>query len=230
VHANGGELRARTNRKTIISNIEDSTSGWGSCTDCAGGKNHADIYWMAQFQTRPARDGDSMQFYVSASKPNSNVLFWDKLGAHNSASQFTWDFWIYLDEASLSAQALEYDLFQYVSGIDYMFGTQCTYGSGYWDVWDMASRSWVPTQVKCNRFTPKVWHHIIWQFHRTSDTRMHYDSVTLDGVVYAVHQVQRSGRLPKGWWQDLGVQWQMDTAGSPLTFNEWVDNVKLTIH
>jgi hypothetical protein len=216
--------------KTTISNIDDNTSGWGSCTDCAGGKHDADIYWMAQFQTAPSKDGDSTQFYVSASKPNSNVLFWDKLGAHNSASQFTWDFWVYLDNASLSAQALEYDLFQYVSGVDYMFGTQCTYSSGYWDVWDMGSRAWVPTQVKCNKFTPKVWHHIIWQFHRTSDTKMHYDSLTLDGVVYPVNQVQRSGRLPKGWSEDLGVQWQLDTPTSPLTFNEWVDKVKVTIY
>jgi len=28
---------------------------------------------------------------------------------------------------------------------------------------------------------------------------------------------------------DLGVQWQLDTSGSPLTFNEWIDNVKLTV-
>src|SRR3954469_23113420 len=91
--------------KTVISNIEDSTSGWGSCTDCAGGKNHADIYWMAQFQTRARqRWGQHAILCVGEQAKLARVVL-DKLGAHNSASKFTWDFWIYLDEASLSAQA-----------------------------------------------------------------------------------------------------------------------------
>jgi hypothetical protein len=38
-----------------------------------------------------------------------------------------------------------------------------------------------------------------------------------------------SGPLPAGWTDNLGVQWQLDAAGVPLTFSEWIDNVKLTI-
>lgn len=185
---------------------------------------------MAQFQTRPSKDGNSTQFYVSSSKPNTDVLFWDKLGAHDSATQFTWDFWVYLDNDSLSAQALEYDLFQYVSGREYMFGTQCTYSTGLWDVWDMASRTWVPTQVACKKFSPQVWHHVVWKFHRTTDTKMHYDSLTSDGVQHSVNQVEPSGALPKGWSDELGVQWQLDTPASPLTLNEWIDDVKVTVY
>lgn len=220
---------AHAQTKTIISNIDDRTSGWGSCTDCAGGTNDADVFWMAPFQTTPSKDGNSTQFYVSASKPYSDVLFWDKLGAHDSATTFTFDFWVYLDNASLSAQALEYDVFQYVSGIEYMFGTECVYATGYWNVWNGATSNWVPTNVACKPFSPNTWHHIVWQFHRTSDTKMHYDSLTLDGVVHSVNQVQPSAPLPRGWTDNLGVQWQLDTPASPLTFNEWIDNVKLTI-
>jgi hypothetical protein len=222
-------MYGQTSSKIVFSNIDDRTSGWGRCTHCAGGKNKADIYWKAQFQTSPSKDGDSTQFYVSASRPNSNVLFWDKLGAHNSASQFTWDFWVYVDDASVSAQALEYDLFQYVSGREYMFGTQCDYATGYWDVWNAAARSWVPSRVTCKPFTPKVWHRIVWKFHRTSDTKMHYDSLTLDGVMHSVNQVEPSGLLPTTWTNDLGVQWQLDTPAAPLTFSEWIDDVRLTI-
>src|SRR5262245_55267404 len=101
-------------RKKVFSNIDDNQAGWGLCTACAGGSNNADVYWMTQFQFSPSRDGDSTQFYVSASQPYSNVLFWEKLGAQNWATQFTWDFWVYLDNGSLSAQAVEYDLFQFV--------------------------------------------------------------------------------------------------------------------
>lgn len=79
---------------------------------------------MAHFQTTPSRDGASTQFYVSSSQKNSDVLFWHKVGAQNAATRFTWDFWVYLDSVSLGAQALEYDVFQYTGGTEYMFGSE----------------------------------------------------------------------------------------------------------
>ncbi len=212
-----------------FSNIDDNNTGWGSCTTCAGGANIADVYWMAQFQTTPSRDGNGTQFYISASQPYSDVLFWEKLGAQDWATQFTWDFWVYLDDASLGAQALEYDFFQFVAGTEYMFGTQCGYASGYWDVWNQGTVTWVQTSVACQQFAPNLWHHIVWQVHRTSDTLMHYDTLTLDGIQYPVNMTEASGPLPVGWTDNLGVQWQLDTASAPLAFNEWIDNVKLTI-
>ena len=215
--------------KMVFSNIDDNSTGWGSCTSCAGGANNADVYWMAPFQTTPSRDGSSTQFHISAGQPYSDVLFWEKLGSQDWATQFTWDFWVYLDNASLGAQALEYDVFQFVGGIEYMFGTQCTYATGYWNVWNQGAGAWVPTKIACRPFTPNVWHHIIWQVHRTSDKQMHYDSLTLDGIQYSLNLTEPSGPLPLGWTDNLGVQWQLDTASSPLTFNEWIDNVKLTI-
>jgi hypothetical protein len=216
-------------KKMVFSNIDDNSTGWGSCTSCAGGTNNADIYWMAPFQTTPSHDGNSTQFYVSASQPYSDVLFWEKLGPQDWATQFTWDFWVYLDNASLSAQALEYDVFQFVSGVEFMFGSQCVYASGYWDVWNQGAGTWVKTQLPCQKFVPNTWHHVVWQVHRTSDKRMHYDVLTLDGVQHTLNISEPSGALPLGWTDNLGVQWQIDTAGAPLTTNEWIDNVKLTI-
>jgi hypothetical protein len=221
--------QSQSHKKLVFSNIDDNNTGWGSCTSCAGGANDADVYWMAQFQTAPSRDGNSAQFYISASQPYSNVLFWEKVGVQDWATQFTWDFWVYLDNASLGAQALEYDVFQFVGGIEYMFGTECTYATGLWNVWNQGGGTWVPTQLACQAFTPNVWHHIVWQVHRTPDTQMHYDSLTLDGIQYSLNLTEPSGPLPSGWTDNLGVQWQLDTASSPLAFNEWIDNVKLTI-
>ena len=81
---------------------------------------------------------------------------------------------------------------------------------------------WVPTQIRCQPFAPNVWHHIVSQVH-------HYDSLTLDGVQHSLNLAEPSGPLPLGWTDNLGVQWQLDTASSPLAFSEWIDNVKLTI-
>lgn len=145
----------------VFSNIDDNMTGWGSCTSCAGGQNNADTYWMAQFQTTPSLDGSSTQFYISASLPYSDVLFWEKLGAQDWAKQFTWDFWVYLDSASVGAQALEYDVFQFVGGIEYMFGTQCVYSSGQWNIWNQGVGAWVPTSVACQPLSPNVWHHMV---------------------------------------------------------------------
>jgi len=221
--------QGQTHKKLIYSNIDDNMTGWGSCTTCAGGANNADVFWMAQFQSTPARDGSSTQFYVSANNPYSDVLFWEKLGAQSWATQFIWDFWVQVDNASVGAQALEYDLFQFVGTTEYMFGTQCVYASGQWNVWNGAAKKWVPVPVACTAFSPNVWHHIVLQVHRTSDTQMHYDSLTLDGTQYVLNLAEPSGPLPLGWSENMGVQWQLDTASSPLSFNEWIDNVKLTI-
>src|SRR5207247_3552293 len=180
-------------KKLIFTNIDDNTTGWGSCTTCAGGANNADFYGMTQFQTTPSRDGSSTQFYISANNPYSDVLFWEKLGAQDWATQFTWDFWVLVDDASVGAQALEYDLFQFISGTEYMFGTQCLYASGQWNIWSQGGRKWVPIPVTCKPFAPNVWHHIVWQFHRTPDTQVYYDSLTLDGTQYVVNLSEPSG-------------------------------------
>lgn len=215
--------------QTNFYNIDDSNSAWGSCSNCAGGQNLADIFWMAPFQTSPSRDGNSTQLYISASKPFANVLFWRKLGPQDWATHFTWDFWIYPGQASLSAQALEYDAFQFAGGREYMFGSECAYGTGLWDVWNQKAGTWVHTSLACKPFKPDTWHHIVWQVHRSSDGNMHYDSLTLDGVQHTLNLSEPSGPMPSGWTDNLGVQWQLDTAGAPLTFSEWVDNVKLTV-
>jgi hypothetical protein len=73
------------------------------------------------------------------------------------------------------------------------------------------------------------WHHIVWQVHRTSDTQMRYDSLTLDGIQYSLKLNEPSGPTPLGWTDNLGVQWQLVTASTALAFDEWIDNVKLTI-
>lgn len=223
----GGLSQATT--KTFT-HIDDSNTGWGSCTSCAGGAHNADSYWKAQFQSSPSKDGSSTQFYISASKSYSNALFWDHLGAQDFATHFTWDFWVYLGSNSTSAQALEYDMLQDVGGREYMFGSQCNYASGYWDVWNQSTTHWIQTSLKCTKFSVKTWHHIVWNYHRTTtDTKMYFDSLTLDGVVHNLNMSEPSGPMPKGWSDGLSVQWQLDTAGSALTFSEWIDEVQLTI-
>ena len=119
-------------------------------------------------------------------------------------------------------------MFQFTDGVEYMFGSQCSYSSGYWDIWNQQTGHWVATTLPCTQFTPETWHHIVWQVHRTADQQMSFDSLTLDGVENTLSQVEPSGPLPSGWADTIGVQWQLDTGSAPLEFNEWIDNVNLT--
>jgi hypothetical protein len=225
--------------QTTYSNIDDiqkyaPPTGWGSCTSCAGGANTVDSYWMALNQTTPSLDGASTEFHMTASKQWADVLFWNKLGPNTSATHFTWSFYFRVSSSSTNLAALEFDIFQFIVPVEYMFGSQCTYTTGYWDVWNASTHKWVQTSLGCTKFTTNTWHHIVWNVHRTTtDNKMHYDSLTIDGVQHTLNIAEPSGALPSGWSNMMGVQWQLDGPGNlnllPITANEWIDKVSLKV-
>ncbi len=107
-----------------------------------------------------------MQVYNSGTW--ANALWWQKVGSNPSASNFVWDFDVQLDDASQTAgQALEFDVFQFLDGYNYMMGTECNYSTGVWDLWDEAAGHWRPTSSPCAKFQPGVWHHVQWYMQRT---------------------------------------------------------------
>ena len=211
---------------TVINHIEDR-NGWNSCHDpgCAGGSGSGS-YWMAQHQGNPSRDGSSTEFFNSGVW--ANALWWNKVGANNSARNFEWDFWFQLDNASQSAgQALEFDAFQFVGGYNYMIGTQCNYGAGVWDTWDEASGHWMHTTISCPRFSPNTWHHVQW--YMTTNTSNHsykYVQLIVDGHSYNVNITRYAKYL--AWGDNIGVQWQLDVNASGQGYHEWIDQATLT--
>ena len=126
------------------------------------------------FITRPSVDGASRDFYISGSA-YTNGLWWYKVGINDRASNFKMDFWLNVTSDTQHAQALEFDVFQlnkqitqFATGTEFMFGTQCNYAAGVWDVWDASHYKWSHTRVACNHFTPNNWYHIALNFHRGS--------------------------------------------------------------
>lgn len=231
---------------TVFANLDDSSSGWGQCTgSCAGGTT-ASTYYIAQFQTTPSLDGSSTNLHVDG-PAWTDALFWNKLGPHNNYKNFQTDFWFMVDKnASQIGQALEFDTFQFNSGTEYMFGTQCDYATGTWDVWNQKQGRWISlSTLPCAKFAPDVWYHITWSFHRTSRKQVSYDSLRVmqydsTGTVvvadhaYSVNMVELAGPMPSGWSDDMGVQFQTDlngqagTTGFPSTVNTWIEKVTLT--
>ncbi len=228
---------------TKYQNLEDSTlvdngvMGWGSCVPCAGGTSNNASIASSPFQTFPSVSGHSRDFYINGAA-YSDALWWYKVGPNDSASNFQFDFWLNVDSNTPSAQALEFDTYQFIGGREYMFGTQCDYSSSTWDVWNAGTLKWTHTTVPCKKFTPKLWYHVILSFHRTSDTYEHYDQLTIvqynsNGAFAAMNtynfdRTYPSQLTPPGWSDDLGVQFQMDIGSVGTQMQEWVDMVNLT--
>ena len=213
---------------TVFTNIDDMTTGWGACETgaCAGGSG-AGTYWQAFNQTSPSQDGTSMEVYKDGAW--GNALWWRHMGANNNATNLLWDFYVQLDQASLtSAQALEYDGFQFVAGYNYMIGTQCNYAAGVWDTWNEATGNWLHTTIPCQKFTAGTWHHIQW-YMTTNHSNHSYTYVTLvvDGVVHNLNQTQYAKYL--GWGDNIGAQWQLDVNATGGGYHEWVDKATLTV-
>jgi hypothetical protein len=206
----------------------EQRTGWQACNtpDCAGGSGIGS-YWHAQNQTAPSLSGSSLEIYNSGI--GADTLWWQKLGAGSSATNFLWDFYAQVDSTSVTAaQALEFDSFQFVGGYNYMFGSQCNLAAGKWDVWDELNGRWVHTAIPCKQFEPDVWHHIQWYVQRIDGTQ-NYTFVTLvvDGTPYALNQTYSAKYV--GWKDDIGVQYQLDVNATGAGFREWIDRSSLTV-
>jgi hypothetical protein len=213
---------------TVYSNIEQMTSGWASChtAACAGGSGEG-TFWQAFNQTLPSLSGSSMEIFQDGSW--SNALWYHKMGADDSATNFLWDFYVQLDSASLNAaQALEYDAFQFVGGYNYMIGTECNYAVGVWDTWNEATGRWLHTTVPCKKFAAGTWHHIQWYMTTNHSNHTYtYRTLAVDGVMYTLNQTQPAKYL--AWADNAGVQWQLDVNASGTGYHEWVDNATFTM-
>jgi hypothetical protein len=212
----------------IVFDKIQQNNNWGSCNSsgCAGGSGQG-VYWMAQNQSAPSLSGSSMEFFNSGVW--ANALWWTKLGANSDKRNFLWDFYFQVDSAyNTSSQSLEFDSFQFVSGYNYMMGTQCVYPSQVWDTWDEATGHWIHSSIACPHFAPNTWHHI--QLYTTTNINTHqytYVTLVVDGKSTKVNITGNA--LYLNWGNNVGVQWQLDVNATGGGYHEWMDNAKLTI-
>jgi hypothetical protein len=170
-------------------------------------------------------DGNSTELYNSGVW--ANALWWQKVGKQNSASNFLWDFYVQVDDDS-PIQSLEFDSFQFLSGYNYMFGSQCNLAAKKWDVWDELDGKWVHTSVACASFTPNVWHHIQWYVTRSTSAQTYtFQTLVVDGTSYTVDMTYSAKNV--GWSDNVGVQYQLDVNATGNGYHEWVDESTLTV-
>ena len=119
------------------------------------------------------------------------------------------------------------DLWQMLGGKEFMIGSQCDFGDGYWDTWDSVGNRWITNGIPCPRWAPNTWHHIQWYVERVSTSQYRYDTLVVDGHAYGLNQVWTVN--PTSWPNSIGIQYQLDESANGTAIHEWIDNVKLTL-
>lgn len=214
----------RSSAQTVKSQIQ-RMSGWQSCAACAGanGSGPSATLSTAAGVSSPSMSGNSRVFSISSSSAYADGLWWKQLGAANSATHIIYDLYFYIKTPQYS-QALEFDSNQANGQKRWIFGTQCNIAGGHWDVWANANGKWTSTGISCKAPTAYKWHHLVWEFKRTS-TQLTYISLTYDGVK---HYVNRTYYARSSSVKELNVAFQMDMRSSHVAYKTWLDNVKLT--
>ncbi|HEY3705623.1 MAG TPA: hypothetical protein VGL22_11215 [Terracidiphilus sp.] len=206
--------------------MQNTTADWKQCSLCAEGTNLSTNYWTAPFRTEPSMSGSSRELF-DGGLPWTNALFIKTMPGTNAATHYVWDFWVYHDATSAAnIWSAEFDLFHFLGGTEFMIGSQCDFGDGYWNTWDSANNRWIVTGMPCPRWAADTWHHVQWYVERISPTQYRYDTLSVDGHAYAVNQVWTVNPTP--WPDAIGIQYQLDQSASGTPVHEWIDNVKLT--
>ena len=217
-------LPAPPSTAVVKSNIDQMT-GWESCTVCAGANAAGPVatYSMVENQASPSLDGAAAKFSISGTTPYSDALWWKQLGAADTATHLKYDVDFYITNPGV-AQALEFDNNQSNGVHKFIYGTQCNIKGGHWDVWGNAAGNWISTGIACSAPTAFVWHHLTWEFQRTS-TNVIFVGFTYDGVT---HYVNRSYPARASSVHEMNVAFQMDGDFAMHAYSTWLDKVTLT--
>ena len=211
---------------TVLTQMQNDRSNWSICSDCAAGTHNTSDYTMTFDQNKPSLSGASMEMYAGG--PSwSNVLFKDILQGTTPNRHFLWDFWVYHDPAAENHfWSSELDFYVVLSGNEFMAGTQCDFGDGYWATWDSNGNRWLLNGIPCTHWTPG-WHHIQEYDEVLNATQYRYDTLVVDGTAYGINQTWNTNSTQ--WEDQVGTQFQLDhdPTGTPL--HEWVDKMTLTM-
>ena len=205
------------------------------CTNCGPG-----VTWsMNQGIQSPSLSGKAAKFSIGGTTPYADVLWTNPLigdfssqGMSDSNHQiipnlhnFTFDTYFYGSNLELS-QVLEFDINQYFDGMGFTWGHQCRIAGGSeFDVWDNVNWKWIPTGVSCKP-VDNSWNHLTLQVQRTSDNKLLYHSITLNGVTSVIDLYFPPFAVNN--WYGVTANYQMDGNYKQSPYTVTVDQLSLT--
>lgn len=207
----------------LVPDIQKLT-GWQTCVlSCAG--SPAAMFSLTQGVATPSLSGSSARFALLAgTQPFGAVLWFNALGAHNSATHFMFDLNFYVDNPA-AAQALEFYVTQSSGGSRYNFGTQCDLaGAHAWRMWDDVGKRWVASAASCGQPAANTWNHLVLEFERQTGGNLLWSAVTVNGQRSLVNlSMQHTADSNSGL--DVAYQSDANSAGTP--YSVWLDKVNL---
>jgi hypothetical protein len=180
------------------------------------------------------------QFDIGGTVPYSDVLWSNAVIGQGSTQgvpdsneilvptlkNFTYDAW-FMSQNLPASQVLEFDVSQYMNGKSFVWGHQCRIAGGHeWDVWDNINNQWAGTGVACNP-VDGGWNHLVIQMQRTSDNRLLYQSITLNGVTSVLNETYSPGSVPSGWY-GITLHFQMDGDYKQTPYTVFLDKLHFT--
>ena len=215
-----------------ISSIE-SLSDWIAASDSTSstGKSSGTM----SIVTSPSQNGHAREFLTKFSNAGSerySVVF----GDDETATNFFYDGWVYLNSSSGQIGNLELDMNQTMqNGETVIFGFQC---DGYTSTWDYTKNAgspkapndqWVHSGAYCNprSWSRNVWHHVQIYYSRDNSGNVTYHSVWLDGTEQNINGTVNSA-FALGWGPALLTNFQVDGVGASGSPVAYLDNLTVS--
>jgi hypothetical protein len=209
---------------------------WDICTKCS-----PSVIWsMTQNIGSPSLSGNAMATYVAGTVPYSDALWNNHLigdfssqglpdpnqALSSTLHNFTYDVYFYGQNVE-AAQALEFDINQFVGGKSFIWGTECRVSAGHqWDVWNNKGNVWVPTGIACNPAT-NSWNHLVIQVQRTSDNRLLYQTITLNGNTATLNKYDDPTASS---WNGITINYQIDGNFKQQPYTIMLDNLNFSYY
>ena len=212
----------------------DDMSGWRGCSSCTG--NPGATYWFKQGISSPSMDGKSMKTYVKGSYGAwADNLFVKTLGDQTWAHHIEWSMnflWnapkIRQPNGNYVVQAIEFDARMIIGEFKYLFGTQCSYGHGTWDIWNNTKRYWQHTGIACQKWGPNTWHKVTWYLEIDNTHKyLHYVGLKVDDKQYWVNKWLPAGSV--SYSKQFLVQFEQDTDRYGDPWYLWVDRLDVAL-
>jgi hypothetical protein len=230
---------------TTMSNLQ-TWSGWNSwgelpplyhiCDPCSG------VTWsMTKGIKDPSKSGNATKYTIGGKTGYSDALFSLPLIGDKTTQgvkdkdhsliptlhNFTYEVYFYGTNLALS-QVLEFDINVYFQNMGFIFGQQCRIAGGHeWDIWDNVGHKWVSTGIACNPDS-NSWNHLTITAERTSDNRLHYQTITLNGTTHTVDKYYDHYKQPD--WYGVGVNFQLDGNKSQDDYSVYLDQFGFTYY
>jgi len=207
----------------VISDIQKLT-GWQTCVlSCAGAPSA--VFSLTQGIASPSLSGSSDRFSLLSGTSSFGAVMWfNALGAHNSATHFLFDLYYYVDNPAVD-QAMEFYVTQNANGARYNIGAQCDVAGHSWRMWDNIGHRWVNSAAICPTPAAKTWNHVVFEFQRQPGGNEIFTAVTLNGNRSVVNlSMQHTADSASG----LDVAYQADANGSGTPYSVWLDQVSVT--